>query len=1517
MKKLLYYIIPILLFGNLNVQAQFAGGSGTEADPWQIKTLVQLDSVRNHLEDNFILMNDLDFDGSDYDSTNSEIGWVPIGSNTESFKGDFDGNDHSIKNLYINQTEESYLGIFATANYSTIKNLDITCKGIYGSYGAGSLAGYVYNCEILNCTASVNIHITGGYTGGLVAYGSSTTIKNCSVEGKIYGEDEVGGLAGYLESSNIEECAADVTVSGNTYVGGLFGYLQNSTTVKNCKVYGIVTGGDNYTGGLAGTIYKSYSYNSYADCYVSGYSYVGGLVGYLYSSKVIECVSLGSVVSDGIYGGGLIGECSYGTIEDSYTSTSVTGNKYVGGLSGIMVNSSLTSVYAIGKVSGKEYAAGYLGYLDYGTMSNAYFNSELTGQTEDIAVNYTSLSAVDLTTSQMMEQTSYSGFDFDDTWGINEGKSFACLSETVNLPVIINDFPEFIKINVAYKDTIHFFGMDNQDISISLEDAPSGMTLTNDSIISWTPTKGGVYEFKIIATDADGIYSVLYLPIKVIPYQGDGTEASPYEITSISDLDFVRYQLDKSYVLANDIDFDGSKFSSENSTVGWTVIGTTERPFTGNLDGQGYVIKNLFINTPDEGYIGLFGYSSDAVFENIGLVNCEITGSFEVGGLTGFTQNSSINNCYVTGAVMGSDNRSKAIVGLLAGMINDSEVSGCYTIGSSKGANKIGGLIGYAYSSEVENCFSNSFVVAGTNGGGLIGMNKSTVSDCYAAGVVTGGENTGSFIGINSSGTVSGCYYLVQSIGNIPGYTLEDGSASVNSLAASKMKQSSSFSGWDFTNTWEIDENLSFPKLKSTYNFPIIVKTVDPAIMLDSAYTVTLEFVPMDYDVSSLSSESVPDGMELSSDNEISWTPDATGYFDFGVKVTDKNSKDYTLKQNIFVSPSEGYGTENVPFIITSVDGLDAVRYNLGSSYELGNNINLSGSSFDASNSESGWEPIGSEYTDGFYGSLNGKNHYIKNLYCNQSNINRVGLFSKCSYASVDSLIVNNANISGNFYVGVITGYSQYSTINNCFASGVIKGVTALGGVTGSSYMSSFNNLYSTVDIISNGNNCGGLIGSESYSDITNCAATGDITSDGNNIGGLIGYKSHGSITNCYATGVVTGDQYIGGFVGFMTYSNSTNSYATGNVEASSYAGGFVGSASSCDSVAYCYSKGIVSGNYLCYSFIGYNSKTPIEQCYYDSTIAGSLQSVNVTSYGAPAGLTTSQMLNSDNFDNWDFLSTWAISIDKTYPALQSLNNAPFAFSDTAKGTVNDLMEYNYDYETSQDYLVYKVKSITSVSSGTDYTNNSNDIVNGDSLLITYRVGEYQSGLSDTLWGNQVTSLLEVENHAPVITSTAPTTAVQKEEYTYEVVATDEDGDQLYYSLQNAPAGMYIEGNTVYWTPGEDVTTSGEVTVIVSDGIYTDNETFTIEVEEQSNIRENEISDNTHFYPNPVKDILYITSDETINNIKIVSLTGEIVLSDNVDNVEKQLNLSSLNDGLYIVVLYYDKGIKTQRIIKN
>ena len=131
-----------------------------------------------------------------------------------------------------------------------------------------------------------------------------------------------------------------------------------------------------------------------------------------------------------------------------------------------------------------------------------------------------------------------------------------------------------------------------------------------------------------------------------------GCASLPVEIRDWYDLHAVRDNLDGSYFLMNDLDSTTAGYmelasETANWGRGWEPIGTPDDRFTGSFNGQGYEIRDLFINRPDENYVGFFGLIDEGgVMENVGVVNATVAGKQHVGGLVGINEGTVINSHY-------------------------------------------------------------------------------------------------------------------------------------------------------------------------------------------------------------------------------------------------------------------------------------------------------------------------------------------------------------------------------------------------------------------------------------------------------------------------------------------------------------------------------------------------------------------------------------------------------------------------------------------------------------------------------------------------------------------------------------------------------------------------------------------------------------------------------------------------------------------------------------------------------
>jgi VCBS repeat-containing protein len=177
-----------------------------------------------------------------------------------------------------------------------------------------------------------------------------------------------------------------------------------------------------------------------------------------------------------------------------------------------------------------------------------------------------------------------------------------------------------------------------------------------------------------------------------------------------------------------------------------------------------------------------------------------------------------------------------------------------------------------------------------------------------------------------------------------------------------------------------------------------------------------------------------------------------------------------------------------------------------------------------------------------------------------------------------------------------------------------------------------------------------------------------------------------------------------------------------------------------------------------------------------------------------------------------------------------------------------------------------------------------------EGALLTYTPDTDYSGtdnitvqVSDGELSDSVTVSVQVNetNDAPVITSAAVTSATEDEAYGYTVTATDADGDALSFALQVAPEGMTINGETgaITWTPANGVA-SANVTVNVTDQVDTVSQSFTITVE-------------------AVNDAPVITSEAVTTATEDVQYRYEVVATD-VDSEDLTYTLTDAPEGMAI-----------------
>jgi len=314
--------IPATGLWNGSTAKEFAGGSGTEADPYLIANGSQLSFLSSscttfdptaYSDKYYKLTDDIDLGGRE---------WIPIAY----FHGVLDGNGHTVSNFKITDSELVYAGLVGR-NRGTIQNLrvvDFTIHGTKKLLNAGGIAGCsIDDSTIYNCYAEGTIH-------------AQTTERNKNLC--------AGGIAGYADTMLISGCGSNVKINcvigkldggghnGRIYAGGITGYVRGIGTpavITHCYALGQITA-DGYVetsvGGIAGYLYDPNI--RIANCYsasdITATSTlpcrVGGIVGYAQlpssaatkSTEIIRCISFGNlhaeVKNNNTYVGDIVGD---------------------------------------------------------------------------------------------------------------------------------------------------------------------------------------------------------------------------------------------------------------------------------------------------------------------------------------------------------------------------------------------------------------------------------------------------------------------------------------------------------------------------------------------------------------------------------------------------------------------------------------------------------------------------------------------------------------------------------------------------------------------------------------------------------------------------------------------------------------------------------------------------------------------------------------------------------------------------------------------------------------------------------------------------------------------------------------------------------------------------------------------------------------------------------------------------------------------------------------------------------
>lgn len=354
---------------------------------------------------------------------------------------------------------------------------------------------------------------------------------------------------------------------------------------------------------------------------------------------------------------------------------------------------------------------------------------------------------------------------------------------------------------------------------------------------------------------------ILFLSVNLVQIhaqeamKGSGTEANPFQITNAQQLSDIRnynYMNSPHFKLMNDIDLAAWISGNSNEQVknfGWEPI----PDFMGILDGNGFVIKNLWMNSESE-KCGLFSSIDGATIKRLGILidpSKGVKGTERVGALIGQVPAgaypSIVEECYVKGNVESAEERAGGLVGDIKGPIT---IKRCYSVGSVKGKNRVGGIVGgiqfdlednitSKVAVTIDECYSVADILATSTEASIAGITgliywhndlanlvSITISNCLAANISIKGpdlakqwnhrriwgwaQESDLVIQPNNRG-----YNKIMFIGDVV-VEGETGGRNGLDITPEDILLQSSYSNWDFKNTWQMYNN--------SYQLPVLKK---------------------------------------------------------------------------------------------------------------------------------------------------------------------------------------------------------------------------------------------------------------------------------------------------------------------------------------------------------------------------------------------------------------------------------------------------------------------------------------------------------------------------------------------------------------------------------------------------------------------------------------------------------------------------------------------------------------------
>lgn len=816
MKKIFTFLLMLFLsrmtFAQVSVWdgswEPWTHGTGTEADPFLIENAQQLaylayrvnnglDAGGGHVSNHnlhYKLMVDVNLNGSE------DFQWTPIGywnsdTDYQCFGGHFDGNNHTISNLFINSSANR-VGFFGYTDGSVVHNTTINGTKISSSGSiAGGIIGVANGTIITNCISDLIDGIScSQYAGGIVGvyYCTSSTqaIINCYNTGNINTNYISGGIVGQI-GLNCNNGGNNLIITNNFNIGivsalwrggGIVGYVigenycNNLVIITNCFNIGNVLCSTNYSsnsssGGIVGSSNSSnILFTNISSCYntgmVSASLNKGGIIGFG-ACNILNSYFLNSCGGDNTYGGQpmsadamktqeFVGTLNNGSCAWEYDSNNTNlGYPVLTMLFVDVVTSDATGVLATSAVLKGSV------FTENASVLSQGFEYKKVSDYNYQTINASGNGNISQLLSGLQPDTQYQYRAFCTT--NNCGSHYGVIKTFSTTPVFVTTG---YATDVTTTSAILHGSISLGDATLASKGFEYRAIGETDYNIVNVEDNHNPFSTQITGLQLNTTYEYrTFLNIIESPMTYYG-ETKTFEVTwlnqdtiFINNAEMLRWVSEQ---CNSGTTFQGKYIKLMNDITlplnvpnNMTSIGSYPNyPFKGTFDGNGKHITNLYIDQPNTPYQGFFGYTLNANLYNVGLVNITASGRNYTGGMVAYAENTYMRDCYVNGGTLFALSYCGGLVGYQQQGTN-SIISGCYNTCEVTGNNYVGGLVGFSNYSTVRNSYVAAMVAAqGEAVGSIIGgANEVLMYYCYFNSELTGQTNA---IGWNNTGKDGG-----------------------------------------------------------------------------------------------------------------------------------------------------------------------------------------------------------------------------------------------------------------------------------------------------------------------------------------------------------------------------------------------------------------------------------------------------------------------------------------------------------------------------------------------------------------------------------------------------------------------------------------------------------------------------------------------------------------------------------------------------------------------------------------